>query len=107
MAFKYWMDASWYLPSAEYFSPLSRYFCLRTLGSREHPVNIAVRRQQASSRRRETEPVIWDSPTANSGSHARVFIGKHLMILQGNRAKQLPESYANRSGGVESYQRGM
>src|ERR1700739_2285859 len=45
------MTASRYLLSAKYFSPLSKYFCLRTLGSREQPVNRAAMTQQESNSR--------------------------------------------------------
>src|SRR5579862_377989 len=57
------MTASRYLPSAEYFSPLSKYFCLRTLGSREQPVNRAAIRQQESNNRIAIERrIIWILP---------------------------------------------
>src|SRR5579864_7945653 len=96
MAFKYWMDASRYLPSAKYFSPLSRYFCLRTLGSREHPVNIVTRIELASSARTETERLIdctLHLPVGGAHKSARP---QGLIILQGIRRKQLLESYVDR-----------
>jgi hypothetical protein len=33
------------------------------------------------------------SPTANEGMRTKAFLLEHHMILQGNRGKQLPESY--------------
>src|SRR5579859_3112094 len=51
MALEYWMMASRYLAPAKYFSPLSKYFCLRTLGSREQPDSSAARSRQGISRR--------------------------------------------------------
>src|SRR2546430_16197409 len=48
------MDASRYFPLSKYRSPLSRYFCLRTLGSREHPKkNVAVRARLKIKRKSE------------------------------------------------------
>src|SRR5579864_4532128 len=90
------MDASRYLPSAAYLSPLSRYFCLRTLGSREQPVNIAVIREQASSKRTDTEYLIdCHSPTAGRGTRKSP-PAQGLIILQGNCRKQLLQSYVDR-----------
>src|ERR1700739_3231977 len=54
------MTASRYLLSAKYFSPLSKYFCLRTLGSREQPVNKAAITQHKSNRRKAIERIIGE-----------------------------------------------
>src|SRR6267154_1545740 len=94
MALRYWISASRYLPSAKYFSPLAKYFCLRTLGSREQPVNVAARTEQASSRRTATERLIGDSPTADAEGARIPSPAKH-MILHGNRRKQLLGSYVD------------
>src|ERR1700686_988341 len=103
MAFKYWMDASRYLPSAEYFSPLSRYFCLRTLGSREQPVNVAARTEQTSSKRTETERLIDCILQRQTGeTHESVPAAQGLIILQSNGRKQLLESYVDRSSSAEN-----
>src|SRR5579864_1765371 len=97
------MDASRYLPSAEYFSPLSRYFCLRTLGSREQPVNIAVRTVQASSKRTETERLIDCILQLQIGEAQKDFSpAQGLIILQGDCRRQLLESYVDRSSSAEN-----
>src|SRR5271156_1356911 len=49
------MAAAEYSPLAKYRSPLSRYFCLRTLGSREHPTrNMATKASTTKRRNVET-----------------------------------------------------
>src|SRR6266496_5166896 len=56
------MTASRYLPSAKYLWPLSKYFCLRTLGSREQPVSSAARQPSVISAGTREERFITKSP---------------------------------------------
>src|SRR5258708_24330898 len=56
------MTASRYLPSAKYRCPLSKYFCLRTLGSREQPMSSPVKQAIATSAGTREERFITNSP---------------------------------------------
>src|SRR6266496_2189437 len=96
MALENWMAASRYLPSAKYLVPLSKYFCLRTLGSREQPAN-AARRQHASSRRTVAGRLIMGFSNRRCSGNRRAACGQRFMILQGYWGKQL-RKFTNKAG---------
>src|ERR1700757_3944096 len=98
------MTASRYLLSAKYFSPLSKYFCLRTLGSREQPVKRPAMTQQESKSRMVIERRIFGFSNGGRRKRAhRCTDSAQVMILQAQPSKQLLESQARRPGSFQNF----